>query len=92
MIAGSSGSQSPSSCDTNLVLNNNLTGFDTNSSSTKGEHLNIMKIEDISNPIRKLVISKGPTGFGIAISEDKYHRLIVRGLNPNGVAFSVSFF
>ena len=42
------------------------------------------------NPVRRLVISKGPTGFGIAISEDKYRRLIVRGLNPNGVAFSVS--
>lgn len=37
--------------------------------------------------IRKIVLKKGPTGFGIAISEDRYNRLIVRGLNPNGVAF-----
>ena len=37
--------------------------------------------------VRKILLSKGPTGFGIAISEDRYNRLIVRGLNPNGVAF-----
>lgn len=37
--------------------------------------------------IRKITLKKGPTGFGIAISEDRYSRLIVRGLNPNGVAF-----
>ena len=41
-----------------------------------------------ANAVRKIVIKKGPTGFGIAISEDKYKRLIVRGLNPNGVAFT----
>lgn len=37
--------------------------------------------------VRKILLKKGPTGFGIAISEDRYNRLIVRGLNPNGVAF-----
>ena len=40
-----------------------------------------------SRVIRKITLKKGPTGFGIAISEDRYNRLIVRGLNPNGVAF-----
>lgn len=40
-----------------------------------------------SRIIRKITLKKGPTGFGIAISEDRYNRLIVRGLNPNGVAF-----
>ncbi len=33
-----------------------------------------------------VVLRKNKTGFGIAISEDRQHRLIVRGLNPNGVA------
>lgn len=37
--------------------------------------------------VRKILLRKGPTGFGIAISEDKHGRLIVRGLNPSGVAF-----
>jgi C-terminal processing protease CtpA/Prc len=37
---------------------------------------------------RIITLKKGSSGFGIAISEDKHNRLIVRGLNPNGVAFS----
>jgi multiple PDZ domain protein len=38
--------------------------------------------------ITKIIkLNKGPNGFGIAISEDRHNRLIVRGLNPNGVAF-----
>jgi len=37
----------------------------------------------------KLVtLKKGSNGFGIAISEDRAAKLIIRGLNPNGVAFA----
>ena len=32
------------------------------------------------------MLKKGSTGFGIAISEDRQRRLIIRGLNPNGIA------
>lgn len=42
-----------------------------------------------SRQIRKISLKKGPTGFGIAISEDRHNRLIVRGLNSNGIAFHV---
>jgi hypothetical protein len=41
------------------------------------------------NALRTMILKKAPTGFGIAISEDKYGRLIVRGLNPNGIAYAV---
>lgn len=39
-----------------------------------------------SNKAYRVVLKKNKTGFGIAISEDRSHRLIVRGLNPTGVA------
>lgn len=35
-------------------------------------------------------LSKDTTGFGIAICEDRFRRLIVRGLNPSGVASQVN--
>ncbi|CAF0710871.1 unnamed protein product [Brachionus calyciflorus] len=37
--------------------------------------------------VRKVELKKGSSGFGIAICEDKYGRLIIRGLNSNGIAF-----
>jgi len=39
-----------------------------------------------TNQTFNVVLRKNKAGFGIAISEDRHHRLIVRGLNPNGVA------
>jgi C-terminal processing protease CtpA/Prc len=46
-----------------------------------------MRTDSTSKEMRKITLKKGPTGFGIAISEDRFNRLIVRGLNPNGIAF-----
>lgn len=91
-----SGSQSPSSVqnETAMIVSpsyeqpkdiaqHDLVVGDTDKSLSSTVYLN-------ENPLRKIVIKKSPTGFGIAISEDKQKRLIVRGLNPSGVAFSVS--
>ncbi len=39
-----------------------------------------------STSIKLVTLKKGPAGFGIAISEDRHHRLIIRGLNPTGIA------
>lgn len=36
--------------------------------------------------IKLITLRKGSGGFGIAISEDRHHRLIIRGLNPTGIA------
>jgi C-terminal processing protease CtpA/Prc len=80
-----SGSQSPSSVNNETIL------VDQEQLSGGGEKPVSPTLSSNENHVRKMVIKKGPTGFGIAISEDKYRRLIVRGLNPNGVAFQVSF-
>ncbi len=80
-----SGSQSPSSVNNETIL------VDQEQASGDGEKTVSPTMSSNENPVRKMVIKKGPTGFGIAISEDKYRRLIVRGLNPNGVAFQVRF-
>lgn len=50
----------------------------------KDEVLNEIKCE------KSVILKKSSDGFGIAISHDKQSKLIVRGLNPNGVAFRVS--
>ena len=52
------------------------------SASAKARGSTVTKI------LKKIRLKKGPNGFGIAISEDRYGRLIVRGLNPNGVAYA----
>ena len=36
-----------------------------------------------------VTLVKGPTGFGIAISENRQNKLIIRGINVNGVAYQV---
>ena len=36
-----------------------------------------------------VTLVKGPTGFGIAISENRQNKLIIRGINFNGVAYQV---
>jgi C-terminal processing protease CtpA/Prc len=46
-----------------------------------------LKRVTFDKPCKQVKLSKGVTGFGIAICEDRFHRLIVRGLNPNGVAY-----
>jgi hypothetical protein len=61
-----------------------------NSKSPTTDHL-IKKVTFNQKLIKKVTLTKGPVGFGIAICEDRYHRLIVRGLNPTGVAAQVNF-
>jgi hypothetical protein len=39
--------------------------------------------------IKSVTLKKNKDGFGLAISHDKQNKLIIRGLNPNGVAYQV---
>ena len=58
--------------------------------SARNDSMSAEKTEAALKASKKILLKKGSTGFGIAISEDRHNRLIVRGLNPNGIAFSVS--
>ena len=58
--------------------------------SARSDSTSAEKTEAALKASKKILLKKGSTGFGIAISEDRHNRLIVRGLNPNGIAFSVS--
>jgi hypothetical protein len=60
--------------------------------STRSDSTSAEKTEAALKASKKILLKKGSTGFGIAISEDRHNRLIVRGLNPNGIAFSVSLY
>lgn len=73
-ISGPSSSSSSSTTTHTSSSNNTNNGNSTN---------NEQKILNVT-------LNKGPSGFGIAISENRHNKLIIRGINVNGVAFQVS--
>ena len=88
-------SSSYSSSNSNKNCSDYRQTMSSNSSSntkspTTTDHL-VKRVTFNQRQIKKVTLTKGPIGFGIAICEDRYHRLIVRGLNPTGVAAQVKF-
>jgi hypothetical protein len=69
-------------------LNNQLNEENFNL-KTRGS---ITSASSISNDMKykSVTLLKGPSGFGIAISEDRNNRLVIRGININGIAHQVS--
>ncbi|RNA29355.1 multiple PDZ domain isoform X3 [Brachionus plicatilis] len=62
------------------------------SSSSQNNHLTEQNSTTTSSCLhtQKIMLKKKSNGFGIAISEHKNERLVVRGLNSNGIAFQAS--
>jgi hypothetical protein len=87
---GSVTSLSPEMASTPVRAHAASTGINESieeSSTSKQQSGKLGHSKTTNKTFKAIKIEKGPTGFGIAISENRHNRLIVRGLNPNGVAY-----
>jgi hypothetical protein len=78
--------QSMSDDQNNNKMRNSLSSSsssNTNNNNNNNNHLGEYKTLNVT-------LTKGPTGFGIAISENRQGKLIIRGINVNGVAYQVN--
>jgi hypothetical protein len=79
--------QSMSDDQNNNKMRNSLSSSSSsntnNNNNNNNNHLGEYKTLNVT-------LTKGPTGFGIAISENRQGKLIIRGINVNGVAYQVN--
>ena len=84
--------QPPRRLSLTIDLNNQVSNDDIYS-KTRGSCPSsppiIINLEQQNQKYTNITLTKGPAGFGIAISEDRNNRLIIRGINVNGVAYQV---